>query len=44
MNSCHSALFNLRLELQISFFPSVWTEEEHENWGKQWVDHVLNIK
>jgi tryptophan 2,3-dioxygenase len=29
---------------KISFFPSVWTEEEHENWGKQWVDHVLNIK
>lgn len=29
---------------KISFFPSVWTEEEHKNWGKQWVDHVLNIK
>jgi tryptophan 2,3-dioxygenase len=29
---------------KISFFPSVWTEEEHKNWGKQWVDHVLNTK
>jgi tryptophan 2,3-dioxygenase len=29
---------------KISFFPSIWTDEEHENWGKKWVDHVLNIK
>ncbi|WP_124979410.1 tryptophan 2,3-dioxygenase family protein [Nonlabens xiamenensis] len=29
---------------KISFFPSLWSSEEHENWGKQWVDHVLNTK
>lgn len=29
---------------KISFFPSLWTTEEHENWGKQWVDHHLNTK
>jgi tryptophan 2,3-dioxygenase len=29
---------------KISFFPSLWTQEEHENWGKQWVDHALNTK
>ncbi|MEO9954321.1 tryptophan 2,3-dioxygenase family protein [Nonlabens sp.] len=29
---------------KISYFPTLWTQEEHENWGKQWVDHVLNTK
>lgn len=29
---------------KISFFPKLWNEEEHNNWGKQWVDHVLNTK
>lgn len=29
---------------KISFFPSLWTPEEHENWGKQWVEHHLNTK
>jgi tryptophan 2,3-dioxygenase len=29
---------------KISFFPSLWTQEEHDNWGKQWVDHLLNTK
>jgi tryptophan 2,3-dioxygenase len=27
---------------KIIFFPSLWTEEDKENWGKQWVDHHLN--
>ena len=29
---------------KISYFPTLWTQEEHESWGKQWVDHVLNTK
>jgi tryptophan 2,3-dioxygenase len=29
---------------KISFFPSLWNEEETENWGKEWVTHALNIK
>ena len=29
---------------KISFFPDLWSKEEHDNWGKQWVDHVLNTK
>lgn len=29
---------------KISFFPELWSKEEHDNWGKQWVDHVLNTK
>lgn len=29
---------------KISFFPSLWTQEEHDNWGKEWVNHVLNTK
>lgn len=24
------------------FFPSLWTEEQIENWGKSWVESVLN--
>ena len=27
---------------KISFFPSLWSEKELEEWGKQWVDHHLN--
>jgi len=27
---------------KISFFPSLWTEQEHDSWGKQWVDHTFN--
>ncbi len=27
---------------KISFFPSLWTAQEHELWGKQWVDHTFN--
>lgn len=27
---------------KITFFPTLWNETEHENWGKQWVDHILN--
>jgi tryptophan 2,3-dioxygenase len=23
------------------FYPSLWTEEQIENWGKAWVEHVL---
>jgi tryptophan 2,3-dioxygenase len=29
---------------KISFFPTLWTDIEHEEWGKQWVNHVLNTK
>ncbi len=29
---------------KITFFPSLWTDEEHDNWGKQWVEHALNTK
>lgn len=24
------------------FYPTLWTTEEHENWGKSWVDSALN--
>ncbi|SCY28557.1 Tryptophan 2,3-dioxygenase apoenzyme [Nonlabens sp. Hel1_33_55] len=27
---------------RISFFPKLWSQEEHANWGKQWVDHTFN--
>jgi tryptophan 2,3-dioxygenase len=29
---------------KITFFPSLWTDEEHSNWGKEWVEHTLNTK
>jgi len=27
---------------KISFFPSLWNEEELENWGKKWVEDLVN--
>ncbi|NAS31189.1 tryptophan 2,3-dioxygenase [Flavobacteriaceae bacterium R38] len=27
---------------KVIFFPEIWNEEEKENWGKQWVDHIFN--
>lgn len=27
---------------KVIFFPTLYTEEEREQWGKQWVDHILN--
>lgn len=27
---------------KIVFFPDLYTEQELNNWGKQWVDHLLN--
>lgn len=27
---------------KIIFFPELYTEQELNNWGKQWVDHLLN--
>ena len=27
---------------KIVFFPELYTEQELNNWGKQWVDHMLN--
>lgn len=27
---------------KITFFPTLWNETEHDNWGKQWVEHILN--
>ena len=29
---------------KISFFPSLWNEQEQGDWGKEWVNHVLNTK
>ncbi|PRX44447.1 tryptophan 2,3-dioxygenase family protein [Salegentibacter salegens] len=29
---------------RISFFPYVWNEEELENWGKEWVNHMFNTQ
>ena len=28
----------------ISFFPELWSREEMEEWGKQWVDETFNAK
>jgi tryptophan 2,3-dioxygenase len=25
-----------------SFFPNLWNQEEFDNWGKEWVDHMYN--
>ncbi|RKS55514.1 tryptophan 2,3-dioxygenase [Gillisia mitskevichiae] len=25
-----------------SFFPNLWSEEEFDNWGKEWVEHMYN--
>ena len=27
---------------KISFFPNLWSEEEYNDWGKQWVNHMFN--
>ena len=27
---------------KVIFFPELWNEQEKENWGKQWVDHIFN--
>ncbi|MFI2741431.1 tryptophan 2,3-dioxygenase family protein [Zhouia sp. PK063] len=27
---------------KVIFFPEIWSEQEQENWGKQWVDHMFN--
>lgn len=27
---------------KVIFFPELWTIDEQENWGKQWVDHMFN--
>ncbi|WP_373057362.1 tryptophan 2,3-dioxygenase family protein [Zunongwangia sp. H14] len=27
---------------KITFFPSLWSEEEFNDWGKQWVNHMFN--
>lgn len=29
---------------KISFFPNLWSEEEHADWGKQWVNHTFNTE
>ena len=29
---------------KISFFPNLWSEEEKEDWGKQWVNHTFNTE
>jgi len=27
---------------KVHFFPNLWTEQELENWGKEWVTHTFN--
>ncbi|SFU58333.1 tryptophan 2,3-dioxygenase [Pustulibacterium marinum] len=27
---------------KVIFFPELWTKQEQEDWGKQWVDHMFN--
>ncbi len=27
---------------KIIFFPDIWTDQEKNDWGKQWVDHLFN--
>ncbi len=27
---------------KIIFFPEIWSQQEKETWGKQWVDHLFN--
>jgi tryptophan 2,3-dioxygenase len=29
---------------KVVFFPSLYTKQELNNWGKQWVDHIFNPK
>ncbi|MCJ7758000.1 MAG: tryptophan 2,3-dioxygenase family protein [Gillisia sp.] len=29
---------------KISFFPNLWSKEEFNNWGKEWVTHLLNTE
>jgi tryptophan 2,3-dioxygenase len=29
---------------KISFFPELWSDQEHQQWGKQWVDHTFNTE
>ncbi|MCP9199428.1 tryptophan 2,3-dioxygenase family protein [Gramella sp. GC03-9] len=29
---------------KISFFPELWTREELDDWGKQWVNHTFNTE
>ncbi|MEW7289763.1 tryptophan 2,3-dioxygenase family protein [Aquimarina sp. 2304DJ70-9] len=29
---------------RIMFFPNLWSEEEKENWGQQWVTHQFNAR
>lgn len=29
---------------KITFFPTLWSKAEHNTWGKQWVNHILNTK
>lgn len=29
---------------KISFFPNLWSEEEKQDWGKQWVNHTFNTE
>ncbi|AZQ43401.1 tryptophan 2,3-dioxygenase family protein [Nonlabens ponticola] len=27
---------------RVSFFPGLWSDQEKEDWGKQWVEHIYN--
>ena len=29
---------------RVSFFPELWSQEELNNWGKQWVNHTFNTE
>ena len=29
---------------KVHFFPNLWTENEKENWGREWVNHTFNTE
>lgn len=29
---------------KIIFYPELWSQEDLDNWGKQWVEHIFNTK
>ena len=29
---------------RVSFFPDLWSQEELNDWGKQWVNHTFNTE
>ncbi len=29
---------------KVIFFPEIWSENEKNEWGKEWVDHIFNTE